>query len=50
MSDKLDADAFVATMREEGEKRYHDRHPFHVKMHAGTLSTRQIQAWVTNRF
>ncbi|HEY2366122.1 MAG TPA: pyrroloquinoline-quinone synthase PqqC, partial [Polyangiaceae bacterium] len=50
MTAALDRDAFVARLREEGEKRYHDRHPFHVKMHAGTLSRRQIQAWVENRF
>lgn len=47
---RLDPDAFIARLREEGDKRYHDRHPFHVRMHAGTLSRRQIQAWVENRF
>lgn len=46
----LGADALVARFREEGEKRYHDRHPFHVRMHAGTLSREQIQAWVLNRY
>jgi pyrroloquinoline-quinone synthase len=45
-----DRDAFVARLREEGEKRYHDRHDFHVRMHAGKLSRRQIQAWVENRY
>ncbi|MBX3198554.1 MAG: pyrroloquinoline-quinone synthase PqqC [Labilithrix sp.] len=46
----LDREAFVARLRAEGENRYHDRHPFHVRMHAGKLSRRQIQAWVENRF
>ena len=46
----LDADAFVARLKIEGEKRYHDRHPFHIAMHAGKLSREQIQAWVRNRF
>jgi len=46
----LDADAFIARLKAEGEKRYHDRHPFHVAMHAGKLSREQIQAWVRNRF
>lgn len=46
----LDRDAFVARLKEEGEKRYHDRHDFHLRMHAGKLSRRQIQAWVENRF
>lgn len=41
---------FVARLRAEGEQRYHDRHPLHVRMHAGELSRRQIQAWVENRF
>lgn len=50
MTAPLDRDAFVARLREEGEKRYHDRHDFHVRMHAGKLSRRQIQAWVENRF
>ena len=40
----------VARLRSEGEKRYHDRHPFHLAMHAGTLTKRQIQAWVENRY
>ncbi len=46
----LDADAFVERLRAEGAKRYHDHHPFHIAMHAGTLSREQIQAWVQNRF
>jgi pyrroloquinoline-quinone synthase len=49
-SEPMDREAFVARLREEGEKRYHDRHDFHVRMHAGKLTKRQIQAWVENRF
>jgi len=49
-NERLDDDAFVARLRAEGEKRYHDRHPFHIAMHAGKLSRQQIQAWVSNRF
>jgi pyrroloquinoline-quinone synthase len=40
----------IAIMRAEGERRYHDKHPFHQKMHAGKLSKEQLQAWVINRF
>jgi pyrroloquinoline-quinone synthase len=40
----------VERLRQEGQKRYHDRHPFHVRMHAGELSRTQIQAWVANRY
>ena len=46
----LDTEAFIARLKAEGEKRYHDRHPFHIAMHAGELSREQIQAWVRNRF
>jgi pyrroloquinoline-quinone synthase len=37
-------------MREEGGRRYHDSHPFHLRMHAGSLSREELQAWVLNRF
>ena len=50
MTAPLDREAFVERLREEGAKRYHDHHDFHVRMHAGKLSRRQIQAWVENRF
>jgi pyrroloquinoline-quinone synthase len=40
----------TARLRDEGAKRYHDHHPFHVRMHEGRLSRRQIQAWVENRY
>jgi pyrroloquinoline-quinone synthase len=43
-------EAFVARLRDEGSRRYHDHHPFHVRMHEGKLSRREIQAWVENRF
>ena len=49
-AEPLDKEAFIARLREEGAKRYHDHHDFHVRMHAGKLSKRQIQAWVENRF
>jgi len=50
MAMAMDRDAFIARLRDEGAKRYHDLHDFHVRMHAGKLSKRQIQAWVENRF
>jgi pyrroloquinoline-quinone synthase len=30
--------------------RYHDRHPFHLRMHAGELSREELQTWVRNRY
>jgi len=46
----LPADEFVAQMRSEGARRYHDRHPFHLRMHEGALSRAELQAWVLNRY
>ena len=50
MSEPLSPDAFVARMRAEGGRRYHDTHPFHLRMHEGSLSREELQAWVLNRF
>src|SRR5581483_6276388 len=46
----LAADAFVARLREEGVRRYHDQHPFHQLMHDGKLTRAQLQAWTLNRY
>lgn len=46
----LSGDAFIETLRSEGEKRYHDRHPIHQRMHDGTLTRPELQLWVTNRY
>jgi len=40
---------FVETLRAHS-RRYHDQHPFHVRMNAGRLSRRQLQGWIANRF
>ena len=40
---------FVATLRAHSQ-RYHDQHPFHVRMNAGECSRRQLQGWIANRF
>ncbi len=39
----------MAALRAQSQ-RYHDQHPFHIKMNEGRLSRRQLQGWVTNRF
>jgi pyrroloquinoline-quinone synthase len=46
----MDDQAFRERLREVGGSRYHDRHPFHVRMNAGELSKGQIRSWVANRF
>ena len=40
---------FVELLRAHS-RRYHDQHPFHVRMNAGRLSRKQLQGWVANRF
>ena len=37
-------------LRHVGTERYHHQHPFHVMMHEGQLSRRQMQAWALNRY
>jgi pyrroloquinoline-quinone synthase len=41
--------SFVAALRAHSQ-RYHDQHPFHVRMNAGRLSRHEIQGWVANRY
>jgi pyrroloquinoline-quinone synthase len=45
-----DRDAFVERLRAVGAHRYHDKHPFHLRMHEGKLSQRALQGWVENRY
>ena len=49
-ADLLSPADFVARLREEGVRRYHDQHPFHARMHAGTLTRAELQAWTLNRY
>jgi pyrroloquinoline-quinone synthase len=46
----LAREAFHEQLRSEGSRRYHDRHPFHVRMHAGTLTEPELRTWVANRY
>jgi len=41
---------FVERLRREGSSRYHDEHPFHVRMHEGSLTRAELQRWVANRY
>jgi pyrroloquinoline-quinone synthase len=50
VTEPLSQAEFLTLLKAEGAVRYHDKHPFHVRMHAGKLSKRQIQAWVQNRY
>jgi pyrroloquinoline-quinone synthase len=46
----LEPAEFEARLRRIGEERYHDRHPFNLRMHDGALSREEIQTWVSNRY
>jgi pyrroloquinoline-quinone synthase len=45
-----DATAFLDRLRAEATRRYHDRHPFHARMHAGELRLDELRVWATNRY
>ena len=46
----MSGDGFEARLRRIGEERYHHRHPFNLRMHAGELTREEIQTWVRNRY
>lgn len=41
---------FEARLRAVGEERYHDRHPFNLRMHSGDLTPAELRRWIANRF
>lgn len=46
----LSNEEFTQRLKDVGARRYHDKHPFHVRMHEGKLTPEQLRAWVANRF
>ena len=45
-----DREIFVEKLRAIGVRVYHDKHPFHVAMNEGRLSSDALRGWVANRF
>lgn len=41
---------FIERLRAAGQARYHDRHPFHARMHDGALSRAELALWALNRY
>lgn len=41
---------FEDRLRAVGQDRYHDRHPFNIRMHQGGLGPDEVRSWITNRF
>ncbi|MBV8536329.1 MAG: pyrroloquinoline-quinone synthase PqqC [Alphaproteobacteria bacterium] len=46
----LSPDALEAALRAIGAERYHNLHAFHKRLHGGTLTRGQVQAWALNRY
>ena len=49
-ADQLSPDALEAALKAIGAERYHNLHPFHRRLHGGTLDRGQVQAWALNRY
>jgi coenzyme PQQ biosynthesis protein C len=43
-------DELEAALRQIGAERYHNRHPFHHRLHGGECSRGEVQAWALNRY
>jgi coenzyme PQQ biosynthesis protein C len=41
---------FTERLRAVAEDRYHDRHPFNIRMHQGELTPAELRRWIINRF
>lgn len=41
---------FEDRLRAVARERYHDRHPFNLRMHEGDLRPEEVRAWIANRF
>ena len=41
---------FEARLRQIGADQYHDRHPFHARLHSGQCNADEVRAWVVNRW
>jgi len=46
----MSADELERRLRQIGEERYHNLHPFHRLLHDGRLEFGQVQAWALNRY
>jgi pyrroloquinoline-quinone synthase len=46
----LTPDELEARLRAIGAERYHDKHPFNLRMHQGMLRPDEIRTWVRNRY
>ena len=50
MTALLSPEQLEDALRAIGAARYHDKHPFHRRLHSGGCSKGQVQAWALNRY
>ena len=50
MTALLSPDELHQRLLDVGERRYHDKHPFHIRLHSGGCTKGEVQAWALNRF
>ncbi|MET0483677.1 MAG: bifunctional pyrroloquinoline quinone biosynthesis protein C/D, partial [Aestuariivirgaceae bacterium] len=50
MSELLSPDELEARLKAIGAERYHNKHPFHLRMNQGALTKDQLRAWALNRY
>lgn len=50
MTALLSPEELEQRLREVGVARYHDKHPFHARLHSGQCTKGEVQAWALNRF
>ncbi|MEV5981244.1 pyrroloquinoline-quinone synthase PqqC [Streptomyces sp. NPDC052114] len=49
-ADPWTPDELTDRLRAVSAARYHDRHPFNVRMHEGALTREEVRRWIANRF
>lgn len=46
----MSRETLEARLRQIGAERYHDKHPFHHRLHSGQCTPDQVRGWVINRW
>jgi pyrroloquinoline-quinone synthase len=50
MAERWSTETFAERLKATIRERYHDSHPFHQRMHAGSLTEDEVKHWIYNRF
>lgn len=46
----LSREALFSELTGIGDEHYHHNHPFHIRMHEGSLEPQELRCWIKNRF